>query len=677
MEYLLDRLLALRLDVIAFVILAGSAGILLTRLLRRHSLSPTYVRATSVVCGLLVVCAVLFVEYAGRQEHARLRTMLDGIAPSYAVAFEYVGYERLDPHTTDDDPFYQRLIDLEKAWLATDGAADDVYTLHRLPHDQFALIVDSETDYDGNGRYDQDREQRTPIGEIYDPPPEERVSLDRAFAGECVFDGVPSTDRWGTWVSSYAPIHDSAGQVIAVVGVDYEARSWIASILMRRLSTLCLFAMLLSVLGAGVAFFQMHRDLATQQLLAAKNEALAAANRDLGEANERALAAAKAKTEFLANMSHELRTPLTAILGFVDLLDEDVAADATAHEHVEVIRSNGQHLLTIISDILDLSKLESGVVDLQLQPCRAELLVWEIVALLQHQAQGKGIDLRFEKNCELPVSITTDELRLRQILLNLVGNAIKFTEQGSVSIRLVHDTDAGTMSFLITDTGVGIPRQALSRLFIPFSQVDSSMSRRQTGSGLGLSISRRLAVMLGGSIAVTSEVGQGSTFRLTIPAGEVVMSEPERATPPAKAATRPAAIRLQGKVLLAEDGPDNQRLIGFLLRKHGLQVDIVENGKLAVEALCDGDGRPRPGYDLVLMDMQMPEMDGYEATRTLRAAGFARPIVAVTAHAMSSDRDLCLAAGCDEFLTKPIDRSKMLETLDRLLAARQSDGAAD
>ncbi len=670
MDQFLAQLLALRADAIAFAVATCVTCWWLLRILRRHSMSRRGRRRSAIACAALIGCAVISAEFVGRQEHRRLLAAVEGIAPAYAIALEHLGYHALGPAPRDDDPLYLDLIAVQKSWLETAGAADDIYTLHRDAAGRIRVVVDAETDLDGSGHFDDGREARTPIGTRFVQPPQHEEALDLAFGGQCALGDAMTTDRWGTWVTSYAPIRAPGGAVLAVVGVDHDASSWASPILLRRLATFGVFAAVILVLGTAVVMLRMQRNLAAREALVAENRSLESANQQLERANERALQATRAKTEFLANMSHELRTPLTAILGFADLLAEGDRDGDAWREHVEVIRSSGRHLLTIITDILDLSKLESGVVDLKLAPCNPELLVWEIVALLKHRAQGKGLELRFEKAEELPARIATDEVRLRQILLNLAGNAIKFTEQGSVAIRIVHDADAGTISFLVIDSGVGIARQHLGRLFIPFSQVDSSMTRRQGGSGLGLAISQRLASMLGGSIVVASEEGRGSTFRLTLPVGDMTKDAPCDAEAAASRCRddEPGEAPLRGRILLVEDGPDNQRLIGHVLRKQGLDVDVVDNGRLAVDALLGAADRPAQVYDLVLMDMQMPVMDGYEATRTLRAAGYCKPIVALTAHAMTRDRELCLSVGCDEFLTKPIDRAALLETIRRAVA---------
>jgi len=370
---------------------------------------------------------------------------------------------------------------------------------------------------------------------------------------------------------------------------------------------------------------------------------------DLIDAKDRAEAASRAKTDFLANVSHEIRTPMTAVLGYTDLLLAG-AGDTTEREvWAAAVRRNGAQLLDLIDGILDVSRLEGDRLEIQRRRCELREVVEPVASTARAEAHEKGLAFTCELGDGCPAAIDSDPVRLRQILANLLRNAVKFTSSGSVSLRVSRATDSGSkLVFEVADSGVGIPAKDFERIFAPFGQVDASHTRRFGGAGLGLAISRRLAKLLGGTLGVSSDPGRGSTFRLEVEAPAVA---PAAADPPLRRA----------RVLLAEDGTDNQRLIRALLRPRA-DVALVENGAQALaQALAALDaGEP---YDLVLMDMQMPVMDGYEATRRLRASGYTAPIVALTAHAMSSDRERCLEAGCDEYLTKPIDRARLLDCL--------------
>jgi signal transduction histidine kinase/ActR/RegA family two-component response regulator len=529
------------------------------------------------------------------------------------------------------------------------------------------LGVDSETDYDRDGAYLGEREQRTPIGEAYEVDDGELASLRQVMAGEAVFQADIYTDRWGTWVSAFAPIRGLGGRPVAVLGVDYDARSWVRTIALQRSTVLGTFLALLLLIGGGAALSESNRSRATRHLLAEHNQQLELANQELRRANEQAMAASAAKTQFLANTSHELRTPLTAILGFAELLLEGGPTDPQWREHAETIRRSGQHLLTIVADVLDLAKSEAGVLEVHASRCSPRAIGRDVVSMLATSAAKKGLQLHFEVAADVPETFLSDPDRLRQILVNLVGNAVKFTERGHVKLDIVRAPHGEWVHFAVSDTGVGIAPEQQARLFQPFSQIDASLRRRHGGTGLGLAISRRFARLLGGELSLTSVVGQGTTFRLELPC-PVETAPAEQATPVADVPAKGAASQLRGRVLLAEDGPDNQRLLTHLLRRFGLEVEVVENGRLAVERMATVmRGGSQAPIDLVLMDMQMPELDGYEATRQLRGLGCGLPIVAITAHATTADRDHCTAAGCDDYVSKPVDRRLLLDTLRKWL----------
>jgi signal transduction histidine kinase/ActR/RegA family two-component response regulator len=409
------------------------------------------------------------------------------------------------------------------------------------------------------------------------------------------------------------------------------------------------------------------------------------AERQLQKAKTEAEAAAHAKGEFLANMSHEVRTPMTAILGFTDVLLEPGDGEIMAAEKieaVETIRRNGQYLLGILNDILDLSKIEAGRLIIERIPCHPCHVVAEVISLMRVRADAKHLPLRIECAGPIPEVIQTDPTRLRQILINLLANAIKFTEQGEVRLVLSLGENNGepAMQFDVADTGLGMTPDQVANLFQPFTQADMSTTRRFGGTGLGLMISRRLAEMLGGDIRIVeTHVGVGTRFRAVVAtgplAGVVMVNDLKSAisvtSEVSKSKSPIQALCLRDrKILVAEDGEDNQRLVRRMLEKAGAQVTVVSNGKLAVQAaLAACEARNR--FHLILMDMQMPVMDGCLATRLLRRKGYTGPIIALTANAMSSDREECLRSGCDEYVSKPINRTLLIETILGLLRRPQ------
>ena len=391
----------------------------------------------------------------------------------------------------------------------------------------------------------------------------------------------------------------------------------------------------------------------------------------LEESRAAALNASQSKSQFLANASHEIRTPMTAILGFADELSRSAIRPEDA-DLAGTIARNGQHLLHVINDILDLSKIEAGKLVIQHERISLRDLLAEVQRLMRLRIENRALCLSFENQGPLPESIETDPTRLRQILINLIGNAIKFTEKGSVRVVTTVERQGqhdATLRFDVIDTGEGIAPEQLARLFQPFSQVDAQLNRHIEGTGLGLVICKRLAEGLGGDISVVSEPGVGSTFTVSLvlravegvrwvesdfpSSGEIVVADPV------------VENLQQMRILVVEDGPDNQRLIDRMLKRAGARVEMVSNGAEALAAVARAEDGSEFPFDVILMDMQMPVLNGYEATQRLRSGGYARPIVALTANAMQHDRQRCLDAGCDDYLTKPIQPSEMLRVVGR------------
>jgi PAS domain S-box-containing protein len=377
--------------------------------------------------------------------------------------------------------------------------------------------------------------------------------------------------------------------------------------------------------------------------------------------------ASEAKTTFLANMSHEIRTPLTAIVGFAEsLMDSRQGMDERLESIRTIIRSS-HHLLNIINDILDISKIEASRLEVERIPMSPLTLVQEIDSLVRPQAEEKGLSFGIDYRFPIPAMLQSDPLRLRQILLNLCSNAVKFTASGAVRVELYAEPDDRSLCIDVVDSGIGMTEAEMQRVFEPFTQADATTTRRFGGTGLGLTLSRQLAELLGGSLNVESAVGKGSRFKLRVdigPADDLVWLQslpvPGHEAPEVRDARQQIPV-LEGDILLAEDNADIRRLVGMYIRRTGAQLTVAENGHDAVLRAHEHN------FDLVLMDMHMPVMSGVEALQTLRQDGYTNPIVVLTANALKSERDRCLEMGFDEFMSKPVDAGQFYALLSRYL----------
>ncbi|MGD8559471.1 MAG: ATP-binding protein, partial [Gammaproteobacteria bacterium] len=400
--------------------------------------------------------------------------------------------------------------------------------------------------------------------------------------------------------------------------------------------------------------------------------------KELQQAKDAAELANRAKSGFLANMSHEIRTPLTAVLGFSETLLDEGQTEQEREKAVKSIIKAGGHLHQIINDVLDLSKIEAEQLDIENVEESPFRILSDIEKLVGSQARKKGLSFDVFYNFPVPRHIVTDPTRLRQILINICDNARKFTEQGGISIEVAYLPEDGLMSFTITDTGIGMSHEEMGNIFNAFTQADTSMIRKYGGTGLGLCISQQLAQKLGGNISCHSEKGKGSQFIVTVSAGIKQDTELVDEVAGTELSSRDEVQQSQnslphaltGKVLLAEDSLDNQQLISMYIRRTGASITIAENGKIAVNYAMSED------FDLILMDMQMPVMGGLEATQWLRQIGNRTPIVALTANAMKQDRDRCLAAGADGYLTKPVDLNSFYRMLKTYLKGNKASSTS-
>jgi signal transduction histidine kinase/CheY-like chemotaxis protein len=628
-------------------------------------------RRRSVGLPAPIAAAVLLLLGAGawlvdRNEAStieRLERAIIGLAPTYAAEIERLGHARVGLGTAPDDPTYLEIIAAEKRWLAANPVVTDIYTFRPIDDEKVALIVDSETDYDRNGRFEGERETRTVIGE---PLAVGGEHVRAALRGQGGVDPRPTTDRWGTWISAHWPLRGADGRVEAVLGVDYAASAWVAEVRGARLVGIGAVAIVLLMLLAGSALYQLQRVE-----LEARREAAEAARR----AREAAEGANRLKSQFLACMSHEIRTPMNGVMGVTELLLATRLDSKQKHFGNLILRS-ATNLLAVINDILDYSKIEADKLALESLPFCPRDVVEDVGELLGPRAGAKFLELLVRYPVDSPAVLCGDAARLRQILTNLVGNAIKFTERGEVAV-VVSWQDAGgarpTLRCEVRDTGPGLDAATQANLFQAFVQADSSITRRYGGTGLGLAICRKLALLMGGRIGCRSEPGKGSTFWFEIPFERA----PEGTVLPGGAtgfAAEPAALHgLRG--LIVDDNDTNREILEHLLAAWGVRfgsaVDAFEALRLLDAAAAAGDP-----FQFAILDHQMPGRDGLQLAGDIREHPALAPLrlLMLSSNAASEGEHDWRECGVDAYLTKPVRHGVLFRELRQLLAGARASG---
>ncbi|MDR1290252.1 MAG: response regulator, partial [Planctomycetaceae bacterium] len=723
---------------------------------------------------LIFILGTLCVWAASERAKRLKKEELSGLSKSFAVAIMQMGHEEIDLNTKRDDPKFVRIIDMMSLWQKRIDSAASIYTFRQSRSNKPVFVFCPAADLNKDGKFggtgdeeSDEREAEVPNGEIYDAEPEAIVEMLDAFNGKSGFNNKPVRDKWGLWITAAEPIYDSSGAVEAVLGVDFWGEKWNESIREAQFWPTWFFGLFLVLFFGVQAFWFAHQ--ASEKRLTSYAIELEKTVTELVLARREAEVAVQAKGHFLANMGHEIRTPMNAILGCADMLAAITAGEKvrlTQDEIIGIIRKSGKELLTIIDDVLTFSKLDSNRITLEMVPISVKRVVNDIQKTFQTRIdENIGVKFSLEFDDRIPPFILGDPTRIRQILINLVGNALKFTERGYVKVScqfipaqktteksiakpeseksfltsiattifgsadqeygelqnsisslftlssLAADSsqtlndlqakfpDVSLLCIDVIDTGIGMMPERLNNLFKPFTQIDETSTRKYSGTGLGLGIARGLAQLMRGDILIESEYNKGSKFSLLLPirlpdqiATSSQLMQNGLQTPTGRIGSKSpipntafsSFISVANAVTLEESGNDSSRnvlplsgyralvvddgIVNLLvaeakLRDAGANVETAANGRMAIEKVIESEELGE-GFNVILMDMQMPVMDGFEATRELRRRGFDKPILALTAN-FGSEAETEIA-GCDAVLTKPIDRDELLKAIQKV-----------